>query len=363
MKRLLSIMLALMLMLSMTATAFATETETEQTKDKVTTPEAYVTKQYNDPVGHAATFSFDVTPIGPKFGPNLTINSISYDATETRVNKTSKLVFAAPTSVGEFSYTVKENQAGETTDPTSKNMMVMSDAQYRVEISVTKDAAGKIAITSINVYKTHDDQGVALTTKEVKVGADDFKFVNTYAEEAGSEDPEYGTNGSLRISKTVVQGNDAAQEFQFYLTCEFPGDVNPFTPTITHSGGQTINLNVGRATPFTLKNGEWIKFTGLPYHTKVTVEEAGTTGFTPSLEADFGGDPATISGRLDEGISVVHTLEKKSNTVDVTNTRNYTPPTGVILNVLPYVLMVAIAGGMIVLFTVMKRRKAQDFED
>lgn len=55
-----------------------------------------------------------------------------------------------------------------------------------------------------------------------------------------------------------------------------------------------------------------------------------------------------------------HTLLAGKNLVTVTNTGNYTPPTGVILNVLPYVLMVAIAGGMIVLFTVMKRRKAQD---
>lgn len=356
MKRLLSIMLALMLMLSMTATAFAADGKVDPT-----TPSAHVTKEYIDGVGHAATFKYDVTKITQKNAPDLTIADIPYTDAEKGGIKTSNLVFSNITVAGEYKYTVKENQTGEINNEHEK--MIMSDAQYRVEIIVTGNTGGKLAISNIAVYKTHNDNGVALDPEE-KVGADGFKFVNTYALEAGSQGPDYDSNGSLKISKTVIDGDDPDQEFSFVLTLVTPGGVNPFIPKAIYSDGREVLINAHREYNFSLKNGEWVKFVGYPVGSTTTVGENAVPFYTASAKYQFGTQTGTITAPVSTAaIEVSGTLTESTNKVDVTNTRVYTPPMGVILNVLPYVLMVAIAGGMIVLFTVLKRRNAQDNED
>ena len=52
-------------------------------------------------------------------------------------------------------------------------------------------------------------------------------------------------------------------------------------------------------------------------------------------------------------------LGQNKNAVDVTNTYNNVPTTGIIMNTLPYVLMVALCGVALVAFVASKRRKVQ----
>ena len=52
-------------------------------------------------------------------------------------------------------------------------------------------------------------------------------------------------------------------------------------------------------------------------------------------------------------------LGQKKNTVDVTNTYNYVPTTGIIMNTLPYVLMIALCGVALIAFVGFKRRRLQ----
>ena len=50
-------------------------------------------------------------------------------------------------------------------------------------------------------------------------------------------------------------------------------------------------------------------------------------------------------------------LGQKQNTVDVTNTYNDVPVTGIIMNTLPYVLMIALCGAALFGFVAFKRRR------
>ena len=52
-------------------------------------------------------------------------------------------------------------------------------------------------------------------------------------------------------------------------------------------------------------------------------------------------------------------LGQNKNTVDVTNTYNYVPTTGIIMNTLPYVLMIALCGVALIAFVGFKRRRLQ----
>lgn len=382
MKRLLSIMLALMLVLSMAATAFATE-QTKAGEAKAT--EIKVTKTYNDPVGYGAKFFFDVTQTypdpmsGTNTAPTLTIAPFSFAADHANAVETAEKLVKIENlrGAGTFKYTVKERQTWG--DPTSDTVpitapdlkggeMTMSKAEYEVTVTITEPKTGEFAIESVVAKQLLDDAGQK-PSGDGKV--EELTFVNTYAKEAG--DLTDDTLGSLRIDKTVVNPLTVDQNFSFILEYTYPAGGNPFTVNYTHSGHGAVTPNPnGTSAKFTLKGGEYVVVTGLPIGTVVNVEESATTGFTPSASVQMGGgtpakiDSLSVSDGLmlsDHLTSDLRTLREGKNVVGVTNTRDTTPPMGVILNVLPYVLMVAIAGGMIVLFTVIKRRKAQDYED
>lgn len=367
MKRLLSIMLALMLMLSMTATAFAAETGKEETTPAT---EAWLTKTYNDTIGHAATFRFDI--VGNEEGDNrplLRIANISYTVADHGGSKSSPLVFdLSAAEPGTYEYTVSENQDGAIN--TDREKLVMSQASYTVQVRVERKD-GNLAITSISVTQISNPDNPANDGKKVNAGnpgdgnANGFNFVNTYAKVTGPEDP---TKGSLRISKTVENGIDSEQQFSFRVSFTYPnGITNPFIPMVSFNGGRPTALDATKlSSEFTLKDTEYAVFTGLPIGTVVNVTETGTPNFTPSATLIINGvnvRPVNATVGADLEITGKTLAGEGENSIAVTNAYAYVPGTGVILNVLPYVLMVAIAGGMIVLFTVMKRRKAQDNED
>ena len=51
---------------------------------------------------------------------------------------------------------------------------------------------------------------------------------------------------------------------------------------------------------------------------------------------------------------------QKKNTVDVTNTYNNVPTTGIIMNTLPYVMMIVLGGVALVGYIYLKNKKYSD---
>jgi len=62
---------------------------------------------------------------------------------------------------------------------------------------------------------------------------------------------------------------------------------------------------------------------------------------------------------LDEAANTGYKLGQNKNTVDVTNRYNNVPTTGIIMNTLPYVLMVALCAAALFGFVAFKRKKVQ----
>ena len=106
-----------------------------------------------------------------------------------------------------------------------------------------------------------------------------------------------------------------------------------------------------------------MKYTGLPVGTKITVTEAGVANYKGSASVVLNGDDATIvtAAKYNDNLEAVKgdKLGQKKNTVDVTNTYNYVPTTGIIMNTLPYVLMVALCAAALFGFVAFKRKKVQ----
>lgn len=345
--------------------------------------EAYVSKTYNTEVGKAEKFSFTATQVKAGTGiittaANVTIPDISFTAEQTGTTKQrAKVNFPTFTEAGEYEYTVTETQ---TADPAvadgEHEKMIMSKAEYTMDVYVTENTEGNLVIDNIIVKKMRDDKGDdAQGTKVTDIGnteTNGFNFTNTYVQEAGTGDKpstpgeDYKNYGSLNVSKTIsvpegVQA-DANKEFDFTATFKFPDGTDANALGGVKGNGTDITLKQDGTYTFKLKTTEKMKFTGVPVGTKISVTESATPNYKGSAAVVINGaaqDTVTAS-KYDEAITVSEkSLGQKKNTVDVTNTYNYVPTTGIIMNTLPYVLMIALCGVALIAFVGFKRRRLQ----
>lgn len=345
--------------------------------------EAYVSKTYNTEVGKAEKFSFTATQVKAGTGiittaANVTIPDISFTAEQTGTTKQrAKVNFPTFTEAGEYEYTVTETQTAEPAVADGEHeKMIMSKAEYTMDVYVTENTEGSLVIDNIIVKKMRDDKGDdAQGTKVTDIGDTDtngFNFTNTYVQEAGTGDKpstpgeDYTNYGSLNVSKTIsvpegVQA-DANKEFDFTATFKFPDGTDANALGGVKGNGTDITLKQDGTYTFKLKTTEKMKFTGVPVGTKISVTESATPNYKGSAAVVINGaaqDTVTAS-KYDEAITVSEkSLGQKKNTVDVTNTYNYVPTTGIIMNTLPYVLMIALCGVALIAFVGFKRRRLQ----
>ena len=351
--------------------------------DEGKTTEAWITKTYNTEVGKAETFSFTATQ---KTGDGLIgttadvkIPTISFTADQTgTTSKRSQITFPTYPEAGKYEYTVTETQ---TADPIVANSdhekMIMSQAEYTMDVYVTDGATGT-EISNIVVNKVKDDAGQTETGK-VNIGNTDtntFIFTNTYVQEAGTgtkptdPDPTYNENGSLKVSKAVINANGttvtSTEQFTFTAAFAFPKGTDANTlGGIKDADGKPVTLEDGTYT-FKLKANENMKFTGVPVGTTITVKESAAKNYKGSAEITINGTKLTpvAATSYNTEFTVVNSqnsqkLGQKQNTVDVTNTYNDVPVTGIIMNTLPYVLMIALCGVALIAFVGFKRRRLQ----
>ena len=208
--------------------------------DEGKTTEAWITKTYNTEVGKAEKFSFTAEQVKTGTGiittdAAVTMPEISFTDAETgTISKRSQITFPTYPEAGKYEYTVKETQTADLIVANSEHeKMIMSQAEYTMDVYVTDGATGT-EISNIVVNKVKDDEGQPGDGK-VDIGNTDtntFNFTNTYVQEAGTgtkptnPDPAYNENGSLKVSKAVVNANGTTTtpdaEFEFTATFAFP---------------------------------------------------------------------------------------------------------------------------------------------
>ena len=350
--------------------------------------EAYIKKTYNTEVNKPMKFNFTATQV--KAGEyivtkDLTCNIPSIDFTSSDLNGgegtytklSDKITFGTPTEAGKYEYTVTESA---TTDPVVTNndyvKLIMSKAEYKMDVYVVENTAGELEIDKILVTKTKNDKGDPdSTTGKVDIGNNKdnngFNFTNTYVQEAGTgerpdpsnPDPDYKKYGSLNVSKTIdaQDGTPSTTDtFSFTAKFEFPKGTDVDTLG-AKAGTNDLTLETDGTYTFKLKHNESLKFTGLPVGTKITVTETGAANYNGSAKVFLNGaeQTAVTAAKYHADLTAVNgeKLGQKKNTVDVTNTYNYVPTTGIIMNTLPYVLMIALCGAALFGFVAFKRRR------
>ena len=386
-KKMLAIVAAGAMTMGMAMPAMAAEGTTADTVNNA--KEAYISKTYNTEVGKAETFSFTATQITDgddviHTAHAVTIPTISFGTTDLgTTTKTAKinLVGTDFPEAGRYSYTVKEN---ETADPsvteTAYEKLIMSKAEYRMDVYVVEKTGGTLEIDKIIVNKTKGDKD-GETTGKVDIGSDakknGFNFVNTYVQEAGTvtpdpdkpvtPDPDYKKYGALNVFKKVIQNvtddqkSLPTEKFDFTAKFEFPAGTDANTlGGVKDKDGNGVTLDATGQCTFQLGNGENMKFTGLPVGTTITVTEAAKANYKGSTVVTLNGvETSKAATKYNEAITASGKLGQKKNIVDVTNKFNNVPTTGIIMNTLPYVLMVALCAVALFGFVAFKRKKVQ----
>lgn len=321
MKKLLSIGLAAMLAFGLATTSFAEEA------GGVTTPkDGTVTIHKVYKLENAGTTSpeetFTLVQDGPgtvkdgeaEAAPALgTITGATYkEGAATVSGTTGDITVALPeyTNVGVYEYTLKE-VAGKTAGVT------YYDKGIKLVVTVVNDNNGKLRIAAVHTESTGE--------------AKSDNFPNTYKA------------GKLDVKKTVT-GNlgDKNKYFEFKVTLTGEEGKTYRDSYAVTGGSNTENpstIKIGEETRFLLKHDETIHIENLPYNVTYTVTETPAAGYTTEKTGDTGKINAVVQ------------------TAAFTNTKAGDVDTGVVLNNMPYILVLAVLAAGVAVYIIRKRRE------
>lgn len=174
--------------------------------------------------------------------------------------------------------------------------------------------------------------------------------------------------GDLKITKTVA-GNMGDKTKYFPFTVQLTGETDKTYAGSYAVGGGSYASNpptiaVGTTATFYLKHGETLTIADLPAGISYEIVEtaANTEGYITAVtnsdgdgdvESTTEGETTTYTGKATGSIDAGDDI-----TVAYTNTKGTTVDTGIVLDSMPYILMLAVACmGLVVVFT--KKRRAE----
>ena len=283
---------------------------------------------------------------------------------------------------GEYIYVVSENGTDytDTLDSSRANVYKSMDynsegAAYEVHVFVGNTDSG-LAYQGVTVYRTDGTEGskkvdpVPGTKDETyfQTKLSDFLFENVYTEEI--KKPDDPTFKAFAVTKSITGDlGDKSKTFEISITLTLPdngkvtaSDVVPATgTTITSSTATTVTVTAN------LADGGEIAFQKIPAGTTFVITETQADGYKSYVTGDFitadsgvdgEGNKTYVAG--DRTINSVATGISEKGAVTIENNLARQPDTGIVVNNLPFVLIVALALTGIVVFFVSNRRKVED---
>lgn len=333
MKKLLALALTLVMVLSLSVTAFAEEPHTdmnsvtismtyEATNTGTTSPEE--TFQFTIARGSVTDAADDITAENM---PVPTIGTVQYAAGDAgnAGTKTKNVTIALPvyTSVGIYTYTVTA------TPGTTAGVAYWAKPIKLVVTVIEKN--GKVRVAAIHT----EDEG----------GQKSDAITNTYSA------------GSLAVTKNVT-GNMGDRNRYFKITVTLTGEAGKtYADSYPVSGGSKLvngtgdaaasTISIGTPTDFYLKHDETFTIANLPYGVTYTVVEENYSNDGYSTTTTYSDE---TSKKIDTNLDTVTITNKKGVAVD----------TGIALDSLPYVLLLAVSVVGMAAF-VMKKRAEREF--
>jgi hypothetical protein len=316
MKKILAMLLAVMMLLSVASVAMA-EGDTATIKKNYT-----LENSDTGSVAPATTFGFEIVAVEIKDGPQgktvadmpaLTATDVSFTTAEEK-NIPITIDATAFPGAGVYTYKITEK--------------IPADANKI--LGVDYDATTKyLKITIVNGTNGLELGGSILVNAAGETAGKEDSFVNTYKA------------GMLTVSKTV-DGNGSSQNDVFSFTVTFDKGEAAEQWTNAISTTEAVTKGEGNSYTFTLKHGESVEFKNIPYGVKYTVTEAAAEGYTCDK----------TDGKVEGTIGA----ENIKATAAYKNTKTIAIDTGVMLDSMPYVLVLAVVGAAVIALIAKKRR-------
>jgi hypothetical protein len=370
----------------------------------------------------SATFKFDITPISvngddynstsanmptrsaisityPAFPPGVVTTTDAIHAVDI-IKKESVSIFAGVTftHAGNYIYEVTENEASSYQATPGREIITYSKAKYTLEVVVSEAPpnSGQFSIKSITARRELDDNGEeAQGRPKVNPSPDpdgdlsEMDFTNTYVK-VNPGNPEVPENAPLYVSKTV-EGDigDKTKYFDFTVIVTQPYLLVTTEPVIykayvvedgevvtsdsngwSDSVGGTDNDNnkyfnftsAITAGTIKLKHGQKLVFVDTHVGTTYKATES-YADYIPSVTV-YAKDSIrfTQGGGTGGYIWTEHGyVVDDNNRAEFTNTKNSQPITGIVIDNLPYIGLIALAVGALALYLAAKRRRRRSY--
>ena len=291
-----------------------------------------------------------------------TFNITQTAGDETNVAKTTTAAFNADTVTNDL---VSKAATTELADATKYPHAGVYTFTVSEEEGNVADMTYDKKTYTVNVYVVNDGDGLkvdSITANDGTGKVTDMSFDNTYVKDS-----------SLTIEKKVTGAQaDKTKHFNFTInmTKASTDKRASYTGTIVkgnkckeiHQDVELIFDNNGKATATVeLCDGDTITFDKIAAGTRYTVTEAGATdGYTPSVAVVENGGTAVQTNAASEADEITadnKLIGEKANSVVFTNAYADTPITGVIINNIPYVVLVAVAVCALVALVLINRRR------
>jgi hypothetical protein len=420
-----SIALVIILCISMALPVFAAGEAIKG--DEENPAEAAIAKVLNMPIGTTTpnvtfTFNIDIKSVdestddtdlaaAPTVGPlsviykptdNGTVIGTGTSAYKS-VPKETKSIFAGADwkHAGMYIYTITEVQG---TLNTFEEKMTYSQAEYELWVLVQEREDKKgfyvemiAAYIKVTDASNEDEEGSKVDPTpqkpDITGNYSEMIFTNVYLKNNGGVDPN--DNAVFKLSKHVAGDVlDTEKYFKYAINVTQPITVtgkstykayvmdenNNVVMNIANnapagnikpdaSSRPYIEFTSGTELAVSLKHGQWLSFIDMPVGTNIVAEESAHSSYVPkyTLTLDGKTDPqvtGTKNTPLGFGKDPDFTyIGEKANSAAFINLYEISTPTGIIVDNLPYIILIMVGLLAFVGFGIFRSRKAQNTMD
>lgn len=316
-------------------------------------------------------------------GGTITVDNL-VEAGDQKEGSAQKVLDFSGKKIGVYTYTLQEVNKG-VTGVTYDNTLYYVNVYVINQVDENNVPTGETTVSNITAWKgtnMSDEalKGLQQDTTGLATGDEDGKIgMSTNGTISYPFENSYETSAEISLTKTV-KGNYANTNQLFAFNVELDGGVagdGTYDIVYTNAEGtETPGLNgnpatitTGEVTTINLKHGENFVIKELPASTSYTITEDQDATYSATYTADGEENvaPSTATGEAALGQDLTATGKLSDNgmnngvlsneIIEFVNTKEYTAPTGIILNVLPFVCGIVVIGAIYMVVTNKKQEE------